>query len=131
MQPLNSLSISVWIFCSVIMSMLAVASSRIIILFFLRIARTMQINYFSPDERFDPPSSISISSSFLISGSISFFFLLLFFLVSDCLNGESSFFLVSKFYNPASFSNWIISSSLELPFGSILNLKVPVNIVES
>ena len=36
------------IFCSVTMSMLAVASSKIIILFLLRIALTMHINCFSP-----------------------------------------------------------------------------------
>ena len=55
-QFLNSSDIKVWIFCSVIKSMLAVASSRMTILFFLKMALQMQIRDFSPDERFSPPS---------------------------------------------------------------------------
>ena len=46
--------------------MLAVASSRITTLFFLRIARQMQINCFSPTDTLLPPSSIRICKPVLL-----------------------------------------------------------------
>lgn len=54
----SSLFIRFKMACSVMTSILEVASSNITILAFLRIARQMQINYFSPDERLFPDSSI-------------------------------------------------------------------------
>ena len=45
-------------FFSVTTSMLAVASSRTTTLFFLKIARHIQISYFSPALRFEPFSAI-------------------------------------------------------------------------
>lgn len=58
--PANYVLIRVRIRYSVTTSMLAVASSRIMTLFCLRIALQMQMSYFSPTERFEPPSSIVI-----------------------------------------------------------------------
>ena len=57
-QSLKLSLISFWITCSVSISIFAVASSRITILFFLRIARQMQTSDFSPELRFSPPAWI-------------------------------------------------------------------------
>jgi len=50
------MSTSVWI------SILAVASSIRIILLFFKMARAIQINYFSPALKLDPPSFMSVSN---------------------------------------------------------------------
>ena len=92
-------------------------------LFFLRIARTMQINYFSPDDRLLPPSWISMSNS--LWGCVGKIFFLL----------PSSFFcifsLFKSYSRPASRSKLRISKSVACSFGSMLNLREPVNKVGS
>jgi len=57
-QSLKDFLIRAWIFFSVTISILAVASSKITILFFLKIALAMQIRDFSPELRFSPPDEI-------------------------------------------------------------------------
>lgn len=54
----NSSFIKLNIFYSVSTSIFAVASSKITILFYLKMALQIHINYFSPTERLVPPSSI-------------------------------------------------------------------------
>ena len=85
--------------------MFAVASSRITTLLFLRIALQMQINCFSPDERFWPPFSIS------------------------CKSPRGLFEMSSSSW--ASSMIYLIFLSEILFSGSILNLRVPVNRVGS
>ena len=111
-KSLNCSLINFYIFSSVTKSMLAVASSIMMIWFFLRIALTMQMSCLSPDERLLPPSSIS-----KLSGSASF------------SRSSPSFFSkqlrLSKCSSPASIKRLLMSSSATLPLGSMLNLKVP------
>lgn len=52
-----------WIFSSVTMSMLEVASSRMTTCDLRRMARQMQISCFSPELRLLPPSVISMSNA--------------------------------------------------------------------
>ena len=60
-QSLNSFEIRAWIFCSVMMSILAVASSSTITLFRRKIALQMHTSCFSPELRLPPFSVISRS----------------------------------------------------------------------
>ena len=84
------------------MSMFAVASSNKTIFVFLKIARQMLINCFSPVDRFYPPSFISRSSPALLS----------------LFRRSPSF----------AFSNSVVSSSSGFSLnGSRLNLSVPLN----
>ena len=89
------------------------------ILFFLKMALQMQISYFSPELKFPPFSLISRSRPFFALPSL------------DFGPSASSLHLLKTSPRPAFKSNWIISSSWSSPFGSILNLRVPVNNVES
>jgi hypothetical protein len=57
-EPLNCDAIKAYIFYSVTMSILAVASSKITSLDFLKIALQIQINYLSPELKFCPFSAI-------------------------------------------------------------------------
>ena len=141
----NSCSISCYIFCSVTMSILAVASSRITTLFFLRIARQMHSNYFSPALRLAPPSEILKYMPF------PYFFLcwrsrlevfksfvgykletsVLYFTSSSCLLPADSGSRLSRSESPAlirSYSMAALEYSLK---GSRLNLIVPENRVGS
>ena len=88
------------------MSILAVASSRIMILDLLRIALHMQINYFSPLLRLDPFSSIAYS---IPLGSLS--------IKSYRLAFLSSFIILS-----------LLSESWVYSVGSMLNMRVALNI---
>jgi hypothetical protein len=61
-QSLKLSRIVVWIFYSVSISMLAVASSIRMILLFFNTARAIHTNYFSPALRLSPPSTIRVPS---------------------------------------------------------------------
>lgn len=116
------------IFCSVVKSMLAVASSRITTLFFLRTALQMHKRDFSPDERFSPPSWIyRLRRSEMLCSSVSESCLFLLFWEEELLFDS----LFVKWSKPAFLRSSRISSSVALSYGSILNLKVPVNRVGS
>lgn len=69
-QYLNAFSIVSYIFFSVSTSILAVASSIMIILFFFKIALAIQINYFSPALKLSPPSSTKVSNPFLFPNNL-------------------------------------------------------------
>jgi len=92
--------------------MFAVASSRMTILFFLRIARQIQINCRSPLLKFFPPSVI-----FKLTPLFSSFVVLA--------------FLYNKSSNPAFYNKSKILSSETYSNGSKLNFSVPVNSVGS
>ena len=125
---LNSLWISDWIFFSVMMSMLAVASSSTITLFVRRIALQMQISCFSPELRFPPFSTIlkvrplpggstfASATGLLRRRPPPFFY---FFMSSN------EFSRSSRSYRPACFSSAVKRSSVSFSKGSKLNFSVP------
>ena len=114
-QSWNSSWMSDYIFCSVSTSMLAVASSKRIILFFLKIALQIHKSYLSPELKFAPFSEICWSRPLLYLPPSAAFSLPLF-----RISSRLAFLSIS-----------IISLSVRSPFGSILNLRVPVNSVAS
>ena len=59
--PRVSSEMADWIRCSFSGSMLAVASSRMMMGAFLRMARAMEIRCFSPPDRVPPPSPTTVS----------------------------------------------------------------------